>query len=215
MPISAQVLCLAPRAVRGSSRRAGLTEADICVGNFDDQTMVRIYARENATQRTKQVTALDGSVLAAMRLLARQLLGGTSAEIGRCGVFESEKAFDSAQGNLQSDKGIGQDLISRVLKDMPGMTRNSIGESLSRLKASGDYARTLTAIIQQIEAEAEATPAFPPFPPVPMGCAPAAEIVQKLHILTPKLYTEPLKILVQAGLAKTERTEGRIFPGNL
>lgn len=65
-------------------------------------------------------------------------------------MFESEKAFDCAKGNLLSDKSIGQDLVGRILRDMPGMTRNGIGDSLSRLKASGNYARTLLEVQQQL-----------------------------------------------------------------
>lgn len=71
-------------------------------------------------------------------------------------MFESEKSFDSAKGRLTEGDGIGQPLISRVLKDMLGMTKNSIVDSLSRLKASRDYARTLVVITQQIEAKAAA-----------------------------------------------------------
>src|SRR5262245_6667114 len=42
---------------------AGITEADVFVGEaFDDFTMVRIYARENATQRGQSSTALAGTV---------------------------------------------------------------------------------------------------------------------------------------------------------
>jgi ParB-like chromosome segregation protein Spo0J len=31
--------------------QAGIKEADICVASLDDEAMIRVYARENATQR--------------------------------------------------------------------------------------------------------------------------------------------------------------------
>lgn len=75
-----------------AARRAGMTEADIFVGEFNDEAMVRIYARENAIQRGHRVNSIDGSVLSAVRFLAKQLLSGMSAEISRHGdksLFEN------------------------------------------------------------------------------------------------------------------------------
>lgn len=107
------------------------------------------------------------------------------------------------------------------------MTENGIRDSLSRLKASPHYARTLLEVQRQIEAEAEAArleaerlerdrlAVARPFPPPPLGGASAAEIVQILHIWPTKLYKPRLKILVHAGLLKTERAEGRMFADNV
>lgn len=139
-----------------AARRAGLTEAEIFVGDFDDQTMVRIYSKENGLQRNNKATSIDGAVLAAVRYLTRILMGGICGDFTTDGLFESEKAFDVARGTLLKGDGIGRKLILRVLGDTPGMTENCIKDSLARLKASGDYARTLAAIHRQLEDEAEA-----------------------------------------------------------
>src|SRR5262245_47338284 len=46
------------------------------VPHLDDATMVRIYARENATQRGHTSTALTGSVASAVKFLMRAVMAG-------------------------------------------------------------------------------------------------------------------------------------------
>jgi hypothetical protein len=50
---------------------AGVTHADVFVAaEMDDATMIRVYARENTTQRGSTSTAMTGTVAAALRYVA-------------------------------------------------------------------------------------------------------------------------------------------------
>ena len=81
--------------------------------------------------------------------------GATSRGTTRGSIFESDRAFDTAKGQLLSDRGVGHVLIERVLKNMPGMTQNNIRAALERLKASGHYAENIKAIAGYIDTDAE------------------------------------------------------------
>ena len=72
--------------------------------------MVKIYSRENATQRGQQSGALLGSVAAAVRLLAR----GMITEEVSLGKF-AQRSEGSKLGQLQSENGIGWSAVSEVL----------------------------------------------------------------------------------------------------
>jgi hypothetical protein len=100
--------------------------------------MVRIYARENATQRGNTGTALAGSIAAAIKDLAREEMLGTGG-------------ITSANIGGQARDGIGRDRILEALKGVPGITEHVIQQQLANLKASGDYDR----IVSEIVAEAE------------------------------------------------------------
>jgi hypothetical protein len=126
---------------------AGIREADLFVGNgdMDDATMIRIYARENATQRGNLGTAQAGSVASALRFVAKMVLCGVSQE------FLRNADIDKIRGNLTSDKGLGQTVIVQFLDGVPGINDGTVQQALANLKASGDYAR----IIQEVQAEIE------------------------------------------------------------
>ena len=54
----------------------GIKEADLYVGEMDDDEMVIIYARENATQRGTEGTAMAGAVAAAIKQIAKSIARG-------------------------------------------------------------------------------------------------------------------------------------------
>ena len=85
-----------------AAKKAGIKSAEIYIGEFDDAAMVRIYGRENATQRGNHSTAVAGTVASAIRFLAK-------AQFLSTGEFTSER-----QGGAARD-GIGRDAIRRVL----------------------------------------------------------------------------------------------------
>ena len=87
-----------------AAKMAGIEIADVFIGEMDDAAMIRVYARENATQRGNLGTALAGSVAAAVRFLARGLLTGDIAGFPAM----SDKAIESSQGILASDRGLGR-----------------------------------------------------------------------------------------------------------
>src|SRR5262245_34041133 len=145
--------------------KAGIREAEIFAGYMDDAAMIRIYARENALQRGNTSTALAGSVAAAVRFLAKvDLTAETSPESNiralerlladiRSGEITRTESLETVLGNLISDKGVGRPLILRLLEDTPGINDNTVKQQLANLKASGDYARIIREVQQQIEKE--------------------------------------------------------------
>ena len=131
---------------------AGIRTADLFVGNgnMDDAAMVRVYARENATQRGNTGTAQAGSVASAIRFIAKTVLGGV--DVSRI-LETSDKAVDTIRGQLVGEKGIGQDIIVRFLKDVPNINDSTVQQALKNLKESGDYARLIRNVQAEIERE--------------------------------------------------------------
>ncbi len=48
--------------------KAGIEEADVFVGNYDDDVALHVYYSENALQRNVTGTALMGAITAAVKL---------------------------------------------------------------------------------------------------------------------------------------------------
>jgi hypothetical protein len=136
---------------------AGITTADLYVADdLDDSDMVRIYTRENATQRGNSGTAMAGSVAAALRLLVKAALTGNL-----CRILQrlSERAAQTIAGQLTAEKsdGLGRDLIIDYFHEqhIQGMGDYTVQQQLANLKASGAYTRILTEIEAEIEQERE------------------------------------------------------------
>jgi hypothetical protein len=115
--------------------------------------MVRVYARENATQRGNTSTALAGAVASAVQYIAKAILTGGSQKF-----LGTRENLEVIRGNLTSEQGLGEDLL-KFLQDIPGMTLGSVRHQLANLKASGDYARLLADMEQEIAAEEAAAQA--------------------------------------------------------
>jgi ParB-like nuclease domain len=124
---------------RRAAIKAGIVEADVFCGDFDDEAVVRIYARENATQRGNTSTALAGSVAAAIREISLRRL--STLEI------KSEKLGG------QNRDGVGQDAILNELRGIPGITDNTIRQQLANLKSSGNYDRIVSEVAAIVEEE--------------------------------------------------------------
>jgi hypothetical protein len=68
----------AARKTRYRRREAGYTIADVAVSkDLDEGAMIRVYARENATQRGNTGTATAGMIASAVRFLGKAILTGT------------------------------------------------------------------------------------------------------------------------------------------
>jgi|GEM_PF-2805474 len=132
-----------------AAMKAGYKTAEIFVGNFDEAAMVRIMARENALQRGDLTAAVAGSVAAALRIISKGLLSGHISRI----LGMSQKAVETARGNLTSAKGIGEELILELLKNVPKIKAWTVREQLANLKASGDYARIIREVTDEIKKE--------------------------------------------------------------
>jgi hypothetical protein len=128
---------------------SGIREAEFQIGKIDDAEMIKMYATENATQRGNSGTAIAGTVASALRFLAKALMSGTRLS----NIFESPHAFEQAQNALSSERGMGQPPIVRFLKDVPGVNDGTVQQQLANLKASGDYARIIRDVQQEIEEE--------------------------------------------------------------
>ncbi len=81
----------------------------------DDTAVVRIYARENATQRGNEGTAQIGSVASAVRLGARQIATGSLAST----IVEAKRDRNYVLEAFESESGIGEPVISRILDVSP------------------------------------------------------------------------------------------------
>lgn len=131
--------------------RAGVKSADLFVSDkIDEVGMIRIYATENATQRGQSGTAQVGSVAAALRYLAKQVIMGGSRDF-----TITPHDLVTLRGNLVSDKGIGEPLITEFLKSVPGINSNAVRQQLVLLKQSGDYQRIITEVADEVEREVE------------------------------------------------------------
>jgi hypothetical protein len=119
------------------SAAAGITFADLYVaGGIDDNDMVRIYTRENVTQRGNSGTALAGSVAAALKLIAQAVLTGNLARIL---ARLSERGGQTIEGHLlKADAdGIGERLITRYFHEqhVSGMGQYTVEQQLANLKS--------------------------------------------------------------------------------
>jgi hypothetical protein len=75
--------------------------ADVFVGDLDDAAMIRVYARENATQRGNSGTALAGSIASAARFLAKAVLTGHVSTF----LQTSPKALEVLRGQIATERG--------------------------------------------------------------------------------------------------------------
>ncbi len=121
---------------------AGLEEADLVVLPMDDKAMIRVYARENATQRGQQSTALLGSIASAVAFVAKEAFSEWAAEIS-----------SPKRGGNQGIRDVGRPAIMELLGKVPGITRNSVAEQLANLKVSGHYARIIKEVEDRIAEE--------------------------------------------------------------
>jgi hypothetical protein len=127
---------------------AGITEADLFVAeDMDDASMIRVYARENATQRGLSSTALTGTVAAAMRYIAKGILTGSTEK------FFSTFHMPTLRDRLVSERGMGREVLTAFLSDIPGINDGSVQQQLANLKSSGDYARLIAEVEKEIAAE--------------------------------------------------------------
>jgi hypothetical protein len=125
--------------------RAGIKSADIYVGKFDDEQMIRIYAVENATQRGNTSTAMGGSVASAIRFIAKDLLVfGTASQFYEAGKSGSQNP---------NPADLGEPPITKFLHDVQGINESTVRVALKQIKASGEYEAILADVLVEIEAE--------------------------------------------------------------
>jgi len=119
---------------------AGIKSADLFIGDIDDAGMIRIYARENASQRGNGSTAVAGTVASAIRFLAKE-------------QFLTAGKFSSSRARARSDQDLGAPSILAFLDGIPGVNEGTVKAQLANLKASGDYARIIGEVQSEVDAE--------------------------------------------------------------
>lgn len=128
--------------------RAGIKTADIHVGNYSDEQMIRVYAVENATQRGNTSTALGGSVASAVRFVAKDLLvHGTFSQF-----------WEKGGGRPTDPANLGEPIITKFLHDVPEINKSSVALALGQIKSCGEYAAILADVETEIEEEAKEIP---------------------------------------------------------
>lgn len=134
-----------------AAMKAGIKTADLFVDpDMDDDRMIRIYTRENATQRGNTTTAMAGAVVSAVGFLTKGILANTISQYVR---ERSKKAIDVIKGNLLSGDGIGEELIAEFLEGIPRISRAQIREQLANLKRSGDYQQAVIDAVKTIDSD--------------------------------------------------------------
>lgn len=127
---------------------AGVTEAEVFVADdMDDATMIRIYATENATQRGSSSTSMAGVVGAAIKFVAKSILTGDGPQL------LTNFDIPTLQRRLLSEDGTGERVIAAFLDGIPGINARVIQQQLINLKTSGDYARLIAEVEQEIADE--------------------------------------------------------------
>jgi hypothetical protein len=159
--------------VSGHHRVAAAMEAGIKEAEFlhvygpkqmGDAAMVKQYATENTTQRSDRSSALMGIVASATWFLARTIMQGNladlpprrhkgSAKSGGTLVTRTEADLTTLRGNILSDKGMGRDIVTDFLADVPGLNHHHVAEFFAGVKASGEYANIIAEVADTVSEE--------------------------------------------------------------
>jgi hypothetical protein len=123
-----------------AARAANIEEATILIKKMDDEAMVRVYARENASQRGNSATALIGSVASAIRFVVRQALARDS----------SGDTVERVRRQLSRPFGLGAGIIMPVIGTTSSASVHAIEEQIATLKASGDYQKIIDDCLKEL-----------------------------------------------------------------
>jgi hypothetical protein len=114
--------------------------------------MIRVYARENATQRGNTSAALAGSVASAVKFIAKAIIiNDSSAQ-----RFLSRRDLGDLRARLVAKNGgVGQTAVVAFLKDTPGINDGVVQQQLANLKTSGEYARIMKEVRKEVVEETD------------------------------------------------------------
>lgn len=136
-----------------AAQKAGITHADLHVGRYDAEKMIRMYATENATQRNgeKSGLAIAGAIASAVRYLLKGILK-EDKDVQKI-FWTSEKSLETIRGQVASEKGLGYECVFRFFHDIEAIKEGIVQYQLGMLKASGDYARIVKEVNDEIALE--------------------------------------------------------------
>jgi ParB-like chromosome segregation protein Spo0J len=134
--------------------KLGIFQADLPVKPYSDSDMVRLYATENATQRGTNIgLAMSGAIAAAVRYIIKGVLANDQS-VGK--YFPTVNGFETTRGQIASAKGLGHEVVLRFFEGIRPINESIVREHLGQLKASGDYARIVKEVHDEIAAEQRA-----------------------------------------------------------
>ena len=123
--------------------KAGIEEADVFVGTFDDDAALDVYFKENALQRNNAGTALMGAITAAVKLEVVRALTCSGQLAGA-----ELTATEAVRGHLCGKNGIGRDVLE---KRFPDLGEKIIRQQLANLKSSEHYARIIMEVYDEMK----------------------------------------------------------------
>jgi hypothetical protein len=90
---------------------------------------------------------MTGTVAAAIRYVVKAILTGSTEK------FFSSFHMPTLRDRLLEERGMGREVLLAFLGDIPGINDGSVQHQLANLKTSGDYARLIAEVEQEIAAE--------------------------------------------------------------
>ena len=129
----------------------GIEYLDLEVSELSDAEAILKSAHENSSQRGLGSTAGLGTIASALWLIAGAVMRGDLSPIGDMSI--NARAFESLQGNVVSEKGLGAPILEQFLKDVPGITSKHIEDFFATVKKCGEYAGIIADIKKDIDAE--------------------------------------------------------------
>lgn len=132
--------------------------------NADPEFLLRVYARENATQRGAiHGTSLTGAIASALKVIAKALLDESEegpdliAKILAISRTDGEQVTKWRKA-LEGEGGLGRSafLACKALKDVPGIHKESVDDQLENLKSSGNYKRIVAEARRELAEELKA-----------------------------------------------------------
>lgn len=135
-------------------RRLGIKEVDLKIADFDDDQMISIMVRENATQRGQNAGAILDSVAAAMYRVAYITLTSEWKHNWRILQlwYPNEKGFDTARGKIESGQGVGREALTEFLPSN-ALTETEIKNAIATIKGSDIHQSIMERVKATIERE--------------------------------------------------------------
>lgn len=134
-------------------RRLRWKEIDIKIEDYDDDQMVQIMVDENSKQMGQNAAAVLDSVCAAIQRIAYVTLTADWATLGEFsqGLYNSERGFETARGQIESGEGVGRSLIESYL--LGRLSERTIRSTLLTIKSGDLHAKIIARVKGRVEAE--------------------------------------------------------------
>lgn len=129
----------------------GIEYLDLEVSELSDAEAILKSAHENSSQRGLGSTAGLGTIASALWLIAGAVMRGDVSAISDTSI--NTRAFETLQGQIATEKGLGAPVLEQFLEDVPGINKQHIIDFFATVKACGEYASIIADIKKEIDAE--------------------------------------------------------------